>query len=89
MKEAYSKLRGLDNDPRLTKLFVNTPQSALNHVLFRCDNEEKDISAGKRGPYGLNNYGQFPYSGLTSYMHTLNKLKVSKDMGNELLENIR
>ena len=25
----------------------------INHVLYRCIDEEKDISANERGPYGL------------------------------------
>jgi hypothetical protein len=47
----------MDNDVRLETLFDKTPTTGLNHVLFRCDNEEKDISAGKRGPYGFDEYG--------------------------------
>jgi glycogen debranching enzyme len=90
MKEAHAKLSGIYRDRNLFRLFDdNTPSSAINHVLFRCEHEEHDISASKRGTYGLTNYGQFPYSGLTSFMHTLDKLKVSKDMGNELFDNLR
>lgn len=58
-------------------------------MLFRCEPEERDISGGKRGPYGLDNYGVFPYAGLTSYMHLLRKYKVRLDMGAELFDNIR
>lgn len=90
MKDAHAKLSGIYRDRNLHRLFDdNTPSSAINHVLFRCEHEEHDISASKRGTYGLTNYGQFPYSGLTSFMHTLDKLKVSKDMGNELFDNLR
>jgi hypothetical protein len=53
-------------------LFQDIPESGLNHILFRCDAEEFDISEGKRGPYGLFGYGQFPYAGLTSVMHIIN-----------------
>ena len=48
----------------------------MNHILFRCDAEEFDISQGKRGPYGLHGYGQFPYAGLTSVMHIINNQKM-------------
>jgi glycogen debranching enzyme len=65
------------------------PVSAINHLLFRCENEERDISAGKRGPYGLSNYGVFPYSGLTSFMQFLRKFKVNLDLGAELFDNFR
>ena len=45
-------------------LFGDTNLSEFNHLLFRCKEEELDISAGKRGPYGLPKSGQFVYSGL-------------------------
>jgi hypothetical protein len=41
----------------LSRLFENAPLTALNHLLFRCDPEEKDISNKARGPYGLDKYG--------------------------------
>jgi glycogen debranching enzyme len=70
-------------------MFQHSPATALNHVLFRCEHEEKDISAGTRGPYGLPSSGSFAYAGIVSYIHLLEKLKVSKDMGHELFDNIR
>ena len=57
VKEAVQKLNSFPSDKRLDKVFVGAPQSALNHVLFRCDHEEKDISNGVRGVYGLKNSG--------------------------------
>lgn len=56
-KEAVLKLNGIQKDSRLKKFLTNASASAINHILFRCDNEEKDISTGKRGTYGLKNYG--------------------------------
>ena len=70
-------------------LFGGIDIGELNHLLFRCDNEEKDISGGKRGPYGLPKQGQFVYAGLQSLIHLFQKLKLSKDMGHEFLDNIR
>lgn len=43
----------------------------LNHVLYRCENEEKDISNQERGPYGLPDKGQFVYAGLQGPLHML------------------
>lgn len=47
------------------------PQAGLNHLLFRCDNEENDITMSGRAPYGLQGYGQFSYAGVTSIMHII------------------
>jgi hypothetical protein len=38
-------------------LYKGAPHSALNHVLFRCEAEERDISKNTRGPYGFKEYG--------------------------------
>ena len=70
-------------------MFKGSPQSALNHVLFRCEHEERDISGGKISPYGLKSTGQFIYSGITSYMHLLNEYKLTRNMGAELFDNVR
>jgi len=56
-------------------MFTETTQSGLNHLLFRCENEERDISGGKRGTYGLQNIGAFPYAGIASYMFLLKGIK--------------
>lgn len=53
VKEAVAQLNSLHRDPRLDKVFTGSPQSALNHVLFRCEHEERDLSGGTRGSYGL------------------------------------
>lgn len=71
------------------QLFGETPLSGFNHLLFRCETEEREISGGKRGPYGLEKYGVFTYSGIASFMTLLRKLKVKGDMGHELFNNMR
>jgi len=38
-------------------------------LLYRAEPEEKEISNGSRGPYGLENMGQFKYAGLASVVH--------------------
>ena len=70
-------------------MFDGASLAALNHLLFRCENEEREISGGKRGPYRLDIAGQFVYAGITSFMSVYKKLKVSGDMGHELLDNMR
>jgi hypothetical protein len=89
VKEAIQRLNLIDEDPRIPMMFDHTPSSGLNHVLFRCEPEEKDISKGARGPYGFQEYGQLPYSGIASLMHMVKKVKLYKDLGCEMFENIR
>jgi glycogen debranching enzyme len=89
VKEAIQRLNQMDEDPRIPVMFDRTPSSGLNHVLFRCEPEEKDISAGKRGPYGFQEYGCLSYSGIASLMHMIKKVKLYKDLGCEMFENIR
>ena len=60
-KEAVKFLNGLAanlSSAELSRqLLSGAPLAALNHLLFRCDPEEKEISGGRRGPYGLQQYG--------------------------------
>lgn len=56
MREAVLSLNELLTmpTPELSQLlFSGANLAALNHLLFRCDEEEKDISKGARGTYGL------------------------------------
>lgn len=89
IKEAVQRLNGIFEDERLTTMLEQVPTAGINHILFRCQEEEHDISGGKRGPYGLENYGQFPYAGLASTFHMLRKTKLYNDMGAEVFCNIR
>lgn len=89
IKQAVCKINAIQDDPRLPTIYDGVPESGLNHVLFRCDPEEKDISAGARGPYGFSQYGQLPYAGIASLMHMFRKTKLTKDMGAEIFENMR
>ena len=89
IKQSITKINAILDDPRLEHIYDKTPTTGLNHVLFRCDPEEKDISAGKRGPYGFNDYGQMPYSGIASLIHMFKKTKLTKDLGAEIFENMR
>lgn len=58
--------------------------SSLNHLLFKCEVEEKDIDP-KRGPYGFEKKGKLKYAGIASFIYYLKKLKVSgRDMSDEI-----
>ena len=89
-KDAVHLLNQMPSSKDLAEqIFSSMPLSAFNHLLFRAEPEEKEISNDKRGTYGLQNYGSFKYSGLASIMHMLRYLKVQGDMGHELFQNMR
>ena len=71
------------------QIFGDTTLAGFNHLLFRSEPEEKEISNGKRGPYGLDKYGQMTYSGIASFMTIFRQLKTCGDMGHELFDNMR
>jgi len=66
-KATVSKLDGIKTiqaSDLSSRLFPETSISEFNHLLFRCSNEETDITPkDPRGPYGLKS-GQFKYAGL-------------------------
>ena len=60
MKDAAHVLNQIGSkriDQLALQLFAETPLSGFNHLLFRCEPEEREISNGQRGPYGLQKYG--------------------------------
>ena len=73
--ESAKELENLLTTTDYQTIFQDIPETGLNHLLFRCDAEEFDITKGGRGPYGLHNYGQFAYAGITSVMHIINNQK--------------
>ena len=92
MKKAskfFKNVKSIPASELAEKLFSETSIAALNHLLFRCEAEEREISDGKRGPYGLDKYGVFKYAGIASFMTIYRRLKVSGDMGHELFDNMR
>eukprot|EP00761_Pharyngomonas_kirbyi_P011085 gb/GECH01011109.1/.p1 GENE.gb/GECH01011109.1/~~gb/GECH01011109.1/.p1 ORF type:complete len:1732 (+),score=240.69 gb/GECH01011109.1/:1-5196(+) len=64
--------------------------SQLNVLLYRCDAEERVSSShGSRGVYDVPAYGPLVFSGLQGIVAVLNDLRVSRDLGHPLLENLR
>ena len=59
----------------------------LNHVLFKCDQEESEDGAG--GVYSLDGYGPLKYAGLQGIMSLLSDIRPSNDLGNWLPGNLR
>lgn len=62
LRGVLSKLYNPKSD--LSHLLSHLTLLDLNHALFRCDQEEREISGGSRGVYSLNGYGPMKYAGL-------------------------
>jgi hypothetical protein len=92
--EAVKKLDEILIKTDYELMLQEIPETGLNHLLFRCSDEEYDITKGSRGPYGLQNYGEFAYAGITSVMHIINNQKtwggdfLIEDFS-ELIENMK
>ena len=59
----------------------------LNHVLFKCEQEEQDDLNG--GVYSLDGYGALKYAGLQGIMSILAEIRPRNDLGNWLPNNLR
>ena len=62
--------------------------SDLNHILFKCEEEEKDDNANG-GVYALDGYGKLKYAGLQGVMSILAEIRPINDLGNWLPSNLR
>jgi glycogen debranching enzyme len=51
-------------------LFEETNIADFNHLLYKCEQEELDISGGKRGTYAITGH-QFEYAGIASVVAIL------------------
>jgi hypothetical protein len=57
LSKAIEDFNALLTNTDFPKILQPIPESGLNHLIFRCDAEEYDITKGERGPYGLGEYG--------------------------------
>ena len=56
--------------------------------MFRCDEEERDFTKGKRGTYSLSDR-KLEYAGLMSIVHILEEQQILMNMGHPLFDNLR
>ncbi|ODQ64254.1 glycogen debranching enzyme [Nadsonia fulvescens var. elongata DSM 6958] len=61
----------------------------LNVVLYRCNAEERDVSAGADGTYGVPNYGQLTYAGLQGWISAMCDMVKSNDLGHPIAAHLR
>ena len=87
---ANEQKAALDLDQLLVPndLFDSCGLADFNHALFRCEEEERDFSQGKRGCYGLS-HRKLEYAGLMSIVHILEKQQILMNMGHPLFDNMR
>eukprot|EP00096_Caligus_rogercresseyi_P011710 TRINITY_DN4700_c0_g1_i1.p1 TRINITY_DN4700_c0_g1~~TRINITY_DN4700_c0_g1_i1.p1 ORF type:complete len:297 (-),score=30.78 TRINITY_DN4700_c0_g1_i1:61-951(-) len=60
---------GLGESKEFQEILDHLDLSDMNHVLFRCDQEERDLNGG--GAYTLDGYGPLKYAGLQGFMSIL------------------
>ncbi|KAL4999294.1 hypothetical protein BDV10DRAFT_165128 [Aspergillus recurvatus] len=61
----------------------------LNFVLYRCDAEERDSSAGQDGVYNIPNYGPLVYAGLQGWWSILEGIIRYNQLGHALCDHLR
>jgi len=93
VKEAVNKISNMlpvsTNDcGELSSIVEKLTLFDLNHVLFRCHNEEVDDGYGG-GVYNIPGAGDMIYAGLQGIMSMLQPVRVANDLGHPLCDNIR
>ena len=61
----------------------------LNFVLYRCDAEERDLSAGQDGVYSVPNHGALVYAGLQGWWSVLRDVIKNNDLGHPICNHLR
>lgn len=60
----------------------------LNRVIYRCDQEERDMGQGS-GAYNLSNYGSLVYCGTQGFASVLTEIAPNNDLGHPFCNNLR
>lgn len=61
----------------------------LNFVLYRCDAEERDFSAGQDGVYTIPDHGSLVYAGLQGWWSVLRDVVEKNDLGHPICNHLR
>lgn len=61
----------------------------LNHVLYRCDPEERDYSGGNDGTYTIPGHGTLVYAGLQGWWSVLRDVVRHNKLGHPICDHLR
>lgn len=61
----------------------------LNVVMYRCDGEERDYSAGHDGVYNIPNYGPLVYAGLVGWIGPLQDMINDNNLAHQISDHLR
>ncbi|KJE96034.1 glycogen debranching enzyme [Capsaspora owczarzaki ATCC 30864] len=89
MEVLSEEVAGTAHDAELRHLLHHLTLVDLNYILFRCDAEERNDSAGRDGVYHLDSIGDFVYCGLHGLIRILRQVTLHNDLGHPLCDNLR
>ena len=69
--------------------FADVDQIDLNFILYRCEAEELDSSAGKDGVYDIPGHGKLVYAGLQGWWSVLQNIIKNNDLAHPLSQHLR
>lgn len=61
----------------------------LNALLYKCESEERDVSAGRDGVYNIPGYGHLVYAGLQGWITALSDVIKENDLAHPISKNFR
>lgn len=77
--DKYNELKSI-----ITKLDLND----LNRVIYRCDQEERDMGEGS-GAYDVPGYGPLVYCGTQGFVSVFTEIAPKNDLGHPICNNLR
>jgi glycogen debranching enzyme len=93
LKETLAHLNGvysrLESFSSARALFAELTLEQVNHILWRCSAEEKDITANARDCYGVPSHRSFLFGGLGGLVAEFKPLVRENTIGHPIFDNLR
>ncbi|GME90413.1 unnamed protein product [Ambrosiozyma monospora] len=61
----------------------------INAILYKCESEERDASAGMDGCYDIPNYGHLVYAGIQGFISVLRDVILNNDLAHPIANHLR